>query len=219
MSSGTDDAGGFGGLFVGDGPRGTRRRAVIDPEPAAHPRDPVADALDPLHEYAVEYNGDGIGVLPQVDQLVVGVAVVGVDRDQADLVGGVAGLQVVGAVVEVESELVLFGHSGPEQPPAYVVGPLIELAPGPGVAPLDQSRRIGQLVGHGLPHISEVPLAHVYLLVPPGRLGHDRAHRLIRSDSTLTGATDSLDTKSPQGVPVGTGAAYAGPRGHRTAAR
>ena len=72
-----------------------------------------ADPLDPLDEDPVEDHGHGIGVLPQVDQLVIGVAVVGVDGDQADLVGGEAGLQVLGAVVEVEGDLVLLGRRRP----------------------------------------------------------------------------------------------------------
>jgi hypothetical protein len=44
----------------------------------------------------VEDDGDGVGVRPQVAQLVVAVAVVGVDRDQADLDGGEGGLEVLG---------------------------------------------------------------------------------------------------------------------------
>ena len=56
---------------------------------------------------AVEDDGDGVAVVPQVHELVVEVAVVRVDRRQAGLEGGEHRLQVLGAVVEVLRDLVL----------------------------------------------------------------------------------------------------------------
>ena len=80
-------------------------------------------------ERAVEHDGDRVGVVPQVDELVVGVAVVGVDRDEAGLEGGEHRLEVLGAVVEVLRDLVLLGRPGVEQRAGDAVGPAVELAP------------------------------------------------------------------------------------------
>ena len=54
--------------------------AVVDPQPRADARQAVADLVDAVGERAVEDDGDDVGVVPQVDQLVVGVAVVRVHR-------------------------------------------------------------------------------------------------------------------------------------------
>ncbi len=174
----TAGSGRLGGLAVGNGPWRARCRPVVDPQPAAHRGDSVADALDSIHEGAVEDHGHRVGVLPQVHQLVVGVAVVGVDGDHADLVGGVGGLQVLRAVVEVQGQLVLLGHSRAEQPAADVVGAMVELPPGEGVAAVHEGRCLGHLLGHRLPHVGEVPLAHVGLLVPRSGPGSGRVRCL-----------------------------------------
>ena len=61
--------------------------AVVDPEPQLDPGQPVADALDALGEGAVEHDRDHVAVVPEVDELVVEVAVVRVDGHQAGLEG------------------------------------------------------------------------------------------------------------------------------------
>ena len=90
---------------------------------------PLEDPLDPVGEHAVEHDRHGVGVLPQVAQLVVAVAVVGVDGDEADLHGGEGGLEVLGRVVEVDGHLVLVGGAEVEQELRDAVGPAVELAP------------------------------------------------------------------------------------------
>ena len=60
-----------------------------------------------LGERAVEDDGDGVGVVPQVGELVVGVAVVGVDRHEAGLEHAEHALEVLRAVVQVVRHLVL----------------------------------------------------------------------------------------------------------------
>ncbi len=72
-------------------------------------------------ERPVEDDRHGVGVVPQVDELVVGVAVIGVDRHQAGLQDAEGRLHVLGAVVEVVRHLVLVdalrarGGSGPRR--------------------------------------------------------------------------------------------------------
>ena len=178
-----------GGLLVGGGPGGTGRRSVVDPQPGPDRGQPVADPFDPFGEGAVEDDRHRVGVLPQVDELVVGVPVVGVDRHQADLEAGEGGLEVLRAVVEVDGHLVLVADPGVEEPPGQVVGPAVQLTPGQGGVPMGEGGCVGQHVGHRLPDVSEVPRAH--LCIP-----------------------SSIPRADPR-----TGSAYAGLRGLRTAGR
>jgi hypothetical protein len=66
-------------------------------------------------ELALEDDGDGVGVVPQVEQLVLGVAVVRVDGDEARLPGGEHRLEVLRPVVEVLGDLVLVAAPGREE--------------------------------------------------------------------------------------------------------
>ena len=118
-----------GDALVGHRPRGAGRGPVVHPQPAPDARDPVTDALDAFGEHPVEDHRHRVGVLPQVGELVVGVPVVGVDGDQADLEDGEGRLQVLGAVVEIEGDLVLLGHAGPQEPPRHVVRPAVGVLP------------------------------------------------------------------------------------------
>ncbi len=68
-----------------------------------------------VDERAVEHHGGRVGVVPQVDEFVGGVAVVGVDDREADLERGEDRLEVLRAVVEVLRHLVLLGRLGPQQ--------------------------------------------------------------------------------------------------------
>ena len=173
--------GGLGRVLVGRGPVGARARAVVDPEPALHAGHAIEDALDPLGERAVEDDGHGVGVVPQVAQLVVAVAVVGVDGDQADLDGGEGGLQVLGRVVEVDRHLVLLrrrrGRAGTARcrrrrgrtrSHAHVA------------AALGDGDGVGLHVRHRLPDVCVVPVGHASLrsLDPPTSPHHpDRPTR------------------------------------------
>ena len=161
-------AGRLGGLLVGDGPRRAGGGAVVHPQPAADPGHPVPDPLDALDEDPVEDHGHGVGVLPQVDEFVVGVAVVGVDRDEAALVGGEGRLEVLGAVVEVEGDLVLLADVGAQQPPATLSARRSNSRQ-VRCGPVDEGRGVRLHVGHGLPHVAEVPLAHVDSSLPRDR--------------------------------------------------
>ena len=61
------------------------RRAVVDLDPELHVRRLVADLGDLVAELAVEQQRLGVGVVEQVDELVLEVAVVHVDGDAAHL--------------------------------------------------------------------------------------------------------------------------------------
>ena len=75
----------YGVAQVGHGPD-----AVVDPEPQPDAGHAVPDRLDVRCERAVEDDGDHVGVVPQVHELVGGVSVVRVDGRQAGLEAGVA---------------------------------------------------------------------------------------------------------------------------------
>ncbi len=151
--------GGLGGVLVRRGPIGTGPRAVVDPEPPAHAGHPVQNALDAIGEGTVEDDGDGVGVLPQVAQLVVAIAIVRVDRDQPDLDRGEGGLQVLGRVVEIEGDLVLLHRAEVEQELRDAVGPTVELAPGDVALALRHGDRLWLHVRHRLPDVCIVPVA------------------------------------------------------------
>jgi hypothetical protein len=105
----------------------------------------------------VEHDGHAVGVVPQVDELVVLVAVVGVDRDKAGLERREHRLDVLGAVVEVLRDLVLLGHADVEQRLRHAVGSAVELPPRDPPVALDLARGVGDLPGDDLPDIGKVP--------------------------------------------------------------
>ena len=126
----------------------------------------------------MEHDRDGVGVVPEVDELGVGVAVVRVDGDEAGLEGGEDGLEVLGAVVDVERDLVLLlrgGGVGPrvEDRAGEAVGPPVHLAPRDDPVALALGGRVRDGVGDGLPDVREVPAGHVDppVVVRPGRSG------------------------------------------------
>jgi hypothetical protein len=108
----------------------------------------------------VEHDGHGVGVVPEVGQLVVGVAVVRVDRDQPRLPRRVERLQVLRPVVEVLRHLVLALDAELEEGGGDPVGPPVELLPREAPVPVDLRRRVGLDVGHRLPHLGDVPSRH-----------------------------------------------------------
>jgi hypothetical protein len=152
--------GGLGRVLVGRGPVRAGACAVVDPEPSFDAGHPIEDALNAVGERPVEDDGDGVGVRPQVAQLVVAVAVVRVDRDEADLDGGEGGLQVLGAVVEVDRHLVLLYCIQVEQELRDAVGAAVEVAPGHVAPALGDGDGVGLDVSHDLPDVCVVPVAH-----------------------------------------------------------
>ena len=76
---------GRGGRLVRHRPVRARTAAVVDPDPQPHLGRAGAHRCAALGEGAVEDHRLGVGVAPQVRELVVGVPVVGVDRHEAAL--------------------------------------------------------------------------------------------------------------------------------------
>ena len=97
-------------------------------------RQPVDDSRDAVAERGVEHERLGVGVVEQVPQLLVEVAVVDVDRHAADLERGVLGLEVLVAVVEVEADLRVRAEAGGDQRRGQAGRPIVVLAPTCGVS-------------------------------------------------------------------------------------
>ena len=148
---------GAGGVLVRRGPLGARAGSVVDPQPQGDLGNPIADGLALVGERAVEHDGGGVGVVPEVHQLVGGVAVVGVDDGEARLEGGEDRLEVLRAVVEVLRDLVLFGRAGSQECRGDPVRTSIEVGPRVGASALLLCERVGDARRHGLPQVSEVP--------------------------------------------------------------
>ena len=83
---------------------------------------------------AVEHHRLDIAVVPQVDELVVDVAVVGVHRHERSLEAREHRLQVLRAVEEVLRDLALVAEPGRHQRGGHAVGPAVDLASTSAVA-------------------------------------------------------------------------------------
>ena len=130
---------------------------MVDPEPEPYAWDPLADLLDLAGERTVEHDGDDVGVVPQVHQLVGGIPVVRVDRRHSGLEAAEYALDVLGAVVEVLGDLVLFDQPGVEQGAGDAVGAGVELRPCHGAVTLLLGEFTGDLIGDPLEDVGEVP--------------------------------------------------------------
>ena len=147
-------------VLVRRGPVGARARAVVDPQPALDAGHAVEDPLYPVGEHTVEHDPHRVGVVPQVAELVVAVAVVGVDRHQADFHCGVGGLDVLRRVVQVDRHLVLLRDAEVEQELRHAVGPVVELVPRQVATALCDGHCVGLDVRHDLPDVRVVPVSH-----------------------------------------------------------
>ena len=154
-------ASGLGGyLLVGGRPVGACSGAIVDEEPALDLVGLGADAFDALGERAMEHDSDGIGIVPEVEQLFVAVSVVGVDRDESDPKAGEHALHVFGAVVEVERHLVLMDSTKRGEPPGNSGRSGLKLPPRDGALTLDDGWLVRLDRGDRLPGIGVVPLGH-----------------------------------------------------------
>ena len=149
-----------GRIFVRHRPGRAWPRAVVDPEPEPHVRHAVANRRDAVRERAVEHHRDGIGVVPEVGELVLGVAVVGVHRDQTRFEAREHRLDVLVRVVEILRDLVLLRGARRDQRPRHAVRSAVELRPREPVVTVRERGRVGQRVGNRLPHVREVPAGH-----------------------------------------------------------
>ncbi len=184
------DGAGIRGVFVGPCPRRAWAAPVVDPEPGGDPRNPRQDRLDLCDEGAMKNHRGDVAVVPEVDEFVAGIAIVGVDRGEARLERRKRRLEVLGGVVEVLRDLVLFGGARRvEQRSGDAVGPPVHLDPRDLAITLLLSQGVAESDRNGLPQIGQIP-----------------AVRAVRGDSGRSGARCSRRVTVPtsaDGVRIG----------------
>ena len=119
---------------------------VVHLDDPAQERQLRGDLPDSVGEGGVDDHDLGIGVVEQLAQLVVAVAVVDVDVDGVELDRGEEGLEVLAAVVQVEGDLGSVSDTGCLQRRGEAGGAIVELVPGAHTWPVDQ----GDLVPKGV---------------------------------------------------------------------
>jgi len=149
---------------------GPRRGGAPDLEPRPHAGQTTPHAVDPFDEVLAEDDRRRIGVLEDVVELVVEIAVVDVDVDQARLEAGGQRLHVGRCIAQVETHFVACRQTTLPEASREIVAPPGEVAPRHGRLAVDQRRCVG-----GKPRvdsfeqISEVPGHRVGLLAANGR--------------------------------------------------
>jgi hypothetical protein len=137
-------------LLVGQG-AGQRRPAVVHLDPELHPGRALPHAFDAVAEARVEDERLGVGVVQQVEQLVVEVAVVDVDGHAAELHAGELGFHVLVRVPEVEADLGVAPEARTRERGGQPRRPLLVLAPGTTQRSGDHGLPVADGVGDGLP--------------------------------------------------------------------
>ena len=140
-------------------PRPGRRR-LADADPQFDGRQSLAQGLQLARELGVEHHDLGVGVVEQIGQLVVTVAIVDVERDHAGLVGGEGGGQVLGAVVQIAGDLGLAAGAGLDHGGSQGVGFAVKLSPRQNAITLDHGRPIGLFSRDELPDVGIAPDRH-----------------------------------------------------------
>ena len=123
-----------------------------------------------------------VGVVEQVAQLVLHVAVVHVHRDGADLERREHALEVLDRVVEVERDVVARPDALVREVVGETVHPLVDGRIGETAFTADQRLGVGDGVGHPLPQVREVEF-HVSL-VPPAKRSEEVGAAVDRDGGT-----------------------------------
>ena len=100
-------------------------------------------------ELRLDDDGDGVAVVEEVDELVLHVAVVHVDRDGSQLVGREHRLHELDAVVRVDRHVVAATDALRGEVVGQAVGALLELREGLLAIAADQ----GGAIGHGIDRV------------------------------------------------------------------
>ena len=135
-------------------------RPVIDPQPPSDLGRPIPHPVDAVGECPMEDDCHCIGVVPEVQELIVAVAIVGVDGHEPDPKGGEDPLEVLRRVVEVQRNLVLRRQPEGQEPARHSTRAEVELAPCGDSFTLDHRGLVRLRGGDGLPHVGIVPLRH-----------------------------------------------------------
>ena len=128
---------------------------VVDLDGVAHLRHLVACRLDPVAQRAVVHEHLGVGVVDQLDELVAEVAEVDVGRHGPQFRKREQQLHVLGAVVEEERDLRVRSDAVRAECARQPRRPVLHLAVGDVSLALHDGRRVGDGVGHPLPHRRE----------------------------------------------------------------
>ncbi len=154
--------------------------AVLDDDQAVQARKVRLHGGHTGGELSVEHDGDEVGVVEEVGQLGVDVAVVDVDGDGPDLEGTEHGLDVLGAVQELESHVVAGADSRRQQVMGQSVGAVLELAVGQPPFTGDDRLPLRDGVGHQLEQISEIERRRWSCPVPSVLTHHHTCHVTAR---------------------------------------
>ena len=112
--------------------------------------------LQAIAELRLHDHADTVGVVVQVAQLVVHVAVVDVDRHCADLEAGEERLDPFGAVHRVDRDVITRPDTDRRKVIGESVRSLVELGVGPALIAGDQRGAVRRGIGHFLEQIGEV---------------------------------------------------------------
>jgi hypothetical protein len=134
------------------------RCTIVDLYDRAQARTPLPDRGDSLGELPVEQQHLGVGVVEEVGELVVEIAVVDVHMDRARLERGELGLEVLVRVVEVEADLGVGSDAELGKRRGQASRALVELPPRDPPLALDERGAVGRDVGDRFPDIGQVPL-------------------------------------------------------------
>ena len=122
----------------------------------AQQRQPVLHGRDAGRELGLVHHRHGVGVVEEVDELLLDVPVVDVDRDRPQLVGGEHRLDELDAVVRVDRDVVALADALGGQVVGQAVRPLLQLGVGLLALAADQRRPIGHRVDRVLDEVGEV---------------------------------------------------------------
>ena len=113
--------------------------ALVDADEVPELGESIPHRGDARGELALVHHGHQVGVVEEVLELLLDVAVVDVDGNRAELVAGEHGFDVLGAVVGVDADVVPRLHTAAGEVVSGAVGALVER--GEGVMRLPRHQR------------------------------------------------------------------------------
>ena len=127
--------------------------SVLHGDERAQQRQPAAHGFELRPELAVEHDRLGVGVVEQVPQLLLDVAVVHVDGDGSELESRQHPLEVLGAVIEIESDVIAGADALLGEMVGEAIRPLVGLGVGQAPVAADERLALGNRVDHPFPEI------------------------------------------------------------------
>ena len=121
-------------------------------------REPIRNPCDPVGQRIVEEERFDVGILEQIGELVVEVAVVHVHRDSSALERGVLRGQVLVRVVEEQSDFLIGADLVRLQEPGDAGCSIVVLAPDHPLGTVHYCVGVAECIGHRLEHRGEMQL-------------------------------------------------------------